>query len=165
MTTLKKLLESSAKIRFPDCDPFNHLNNSKYIDYMINAREDQLVGAYNFDLYRLAVEKKIGWVSAQTQISYLSPARLMEEVTIQTRLLSATQKSLLVEALMWNKEKTALKSVMWAKLVHYNLATQKSQLHSDELLSFFQEVVYPLPGEMNFEERVASLRTSLKPQL
>ncbi len=44
MKQLKKIIESKVKIRFPDCDPFNHLNNSKYIDYFINAREDQLIG-------------------------------------------------------------------------------------------------------------------------
>ena len=27
-----RIPESTAIVRFPDCDPFNHLNNSKYID-------------------------------------------------------------------------------------------------------------------------------------
>jgi acyl-CoA thioester hydrolase len=36
--SLEKVPESEALIRFPDCDPFNHLNNSRYIDYFINAR-------------------------------------------------------------------------------------------------------------------------------
>ena len=43
MKQLEKTIESKVKIRFPDCDPFNHLNNSKYIDYIINAREDHLL--------------------------------------------------------------------------------------------------------------------------
>ena len=25
--------ESEVVIRFPDCDPFRHLNNSRYVDY------------------------------------------------------------------------------------------------------------------------------------
>lgn len=41
MEEQKKLLESKAKVRFHDCDPFNHLNNSRYIDYMVTARGDQ----------------------------------------------------------------------------------------------------------------------------
>jgi hypothetical protein len=53
-TTLPRQIESQMKVRFPDCDPFNHLNNSKYIDYIINAREDQLLKYYNFDVYELA---------------------------------------------------------------------------------------------------------------
>jgi acyl-CoA thioester hydrolase len=30
------ILESKAIIRFSDCDPFNHLNNSSYINYFFN---------------------------------------------------------------------------------------------------------------------------------
>jgi acyl-CoA thioester hydrolase len=37
-------------IRFSDCDPFGHLNNSKYLDYFINAREDHLKENYDIDL-------------------------------------------------------------------------------------------------------------------
>jgi acyl-CoA thioester hydrolase len=31
---LSKELESTAVIRFQDCDPFGHLNNARYIDYL-----------------------------------------------------------------------------------------------------------------------------------
>ncbi len=38
MNTTSKLWESKVLIRFSDCDPFNHLNNARYIDYFINAQ-------------------------------------------------------------------------------------------------------------------------------
>ncbi len=116
MQLYKKVLESKMKIRFHDCDPFNHLNNSRYIDYIVTARGDQLLDNYNLDIYKLAQEKSIGWVSAQTQISYLTPAYLMEEVTIQTQLIAFSEKSLLFEGLIWNNDKMILKAVMWTKL-------------------------------------------------
>ncbi|MEO6346652.1 MAG: acyl-CoA thioesterase, partial [Aquaticitalea sp.] len=46
MKEYKQSLESKMKIRFHDCDPFNHLNNSKYIDYILTARGDQLIENY-----------------------------------------------------------------------------------------------------------------------
>ena len=46
----KKVLESKMKVRFHDCDPFNHLNNSRYIDYIVTARGDQLLENYNLDI-------------------------------------------------------------------------------------------------------------------
>lgn len=95
IATLPKELESQSLIRFPDCDPFNHLNNSRYIDYIINAREDQLMSYYDFDVYKLAKEQGLSWVVAQTQIAYLAPAELMEIVTIQTRLMGFTEKGLM----------------------------------------------------------------------
>lgn len=161
MSELKKVLESRKKIRFHDCDPFNHLNNSRYIDYMVTARGDQLVDNYDFDIYKLAREEGIGWVSAQTQISYLIPAYLMEEVVIETQLISYSGRSLLMEAFMWNYDKTILKAVMWAKLVHFNLKAQRSHVHSEGLMDFFGKILNPVSGGMNFEERVRSLKHSL----
>lgn len=159
--TLKKTLESKTKIRFHNCDPFNHLNNSSYIDYIITAREDQLMDNYGFDVYKLAREKKVGWVAAQTQISYIAPAYLMEEVIIQTQLIACSEKSLLLEAFMWNNNKTTLKALMWTKLVHFNLATQKSHPHSEELMQFFRQIENPLSSEINFEERIKRLKYAL----
>jgi acyl-CoA thioester hydrolase len=158
MTQYDKMLESKMKIRFHDCDPFNHLNNSRYIDYIITARTDQLLENYNLDIYKLAKEHDTAWVSAQTQISYLVPARLAEEVIIQTRLLAFSGKSLLVEGLMWNSDKEILKAVMWTKLVHFNLSTQKSHSHTPGLMRLFEQVADPLAGEISFETRVKELR-------
>ncbi|QEC69289.1 acyl-CoA thioesterase [Panacibacter ginsenosidivorans] len=161
MTAFKKVLESNMKIRFHDCDPFNHLNNSRYIDYLITAREDQLLEQYDFDVYQLASEKGIGWVSAQTQISYIAPAQLMEEVSIQTQLISFSEKSLLFEAVMWNRDKDILKAVMWTKLVHFHLQTQKSFAHSEALMQFFGAVVNPLSDAADFETRVKQLKQAI----
>ena len=158
MKQLEKIVESKVKIRFPDCDPFNHLNNSKYIDYFINAREDHLLTHYDFDLHKLAREKGISWVVFQNQIAYLIPATLMEITTIQTQLIFCDEKSLLLEALMWNENKTSLKAILWSKFVHFDLRTKKSQIHSDELMDFFKQIENA-PGEsITFENRVKSLK-------
>lgn len=159
MNSLEKSPESTLKIRFPDCDPFNHLNNSKYIDYMINAREDQLLKYYDFDIYGLAHAKGISWVVAQNQIAYLAPAVLMETVTVQTRLLAYEDKRLLFEALMWNEDKTSLKAVLWSKLVHFNLRTKKSEVHSPELTNLFKQVVHPIEESQTFEERLKGFKS------
>ena len=46
---MNKSPNSNYKIRFNDCDMFGHLNNSRYLDYLINAREDHLKDYYSFD--------------------------------------------------------------------------------------------------------------------
>jgi len=160
MQTFEKVLESSLKVRFHDCDPFNHLNNSRYIDYCLAARTDQLKDHYDFDIYQLAQTRRIGWVSALTQIAYLSPAWLAEEVIIQTQLIAFSSKSLVFEALMWNDNKTVVKSLMWAKLVHVDLATQKSCAHAEDLLKLFEQIVNPLADDNGFEQRVNNLKQS-----
>ncbi|MEO5777309.1 MAG: acyl-CoA thioesterase [Flavobacterium sp.] len=160
MKQLEKIIESKVKIRFPDCDPFNHLNNSKYIDYIINAREDQLVEFYDFDIYKLAQQEGISWVVAQNQIAYLSPATLMETVTIQTQLIFCNEKTLVLEALMWNEDKSILKAILWSKFIHFNLKTKKSEIHSEELMNLFKQIENPLNEPIAFEKRVENLRFS-----
>jgi len=155
---LSKVLESSIQVRFHDCDPFNHLNNSRYIDYVFAARTDQLREHYQLNLYHIAREKGIGWVSVQTQISYLAPANLGEDLTIVTQLLAFSAKSLLFEAFVWDKTKTVLKAVLWLKLAHFHLASQKSHQHSAELMQLFGAVVNPLPEETDFDTRIRNLK-------
>jgi len=71
---LPKELESIAYVRFQDCDPFQHLNNARYIDYFLNAREDQLIKFYDFSIFQYTKEANAGWVVTKTQIAYLYPA-------------------------------------------------------------------------------------------
>ncbi len=157
MTTLPKVLETKAKIRFQDCDPFNHLNNAAYINYMINAREDQIDKYYNLDIFELAKTKGISWVVGSNQIAYLKPALLMEEVLIDSQLIHCTKNQLHVEIRMWNHDKTELKAVMWSTFVHFNLLQQKRWNHETELMELFQKIVKPIPAK-SFEERISHLK-------
>jgi len=158
MNVLEKVIESKIKVRFPDCDPFNHLNNSRYMDYFFNAREDQLLSFYDFDVHKLAKEKGISWVVGQNQITYMSPAVLMETVVIESQLIDYDSKTLFVESKMWDENKKNVKSILWSKFVHFDLRTLKSQQHSEELMDFFGEIVLPLTEITSFEERVKSIR-------
>jgi len=157
MKELEKILESEAKIRFQDCDPFNHLNNAAYINYLINAREDQLIEYYDIDIYKLGKTEGKSWVVGSNQIAYLRPAFLMEKVIIDSQLIGFTNSTLKVEMRMWNRDKTELKAVMWSTFVHYNLGKRRSEIHSESFMELFQSVNYPIDTP-TFEERIASLK-------
>ena len=158
MNTLTKTPESKVRIQYQDCDPFSHLNNSRYIDYIVAARTEQLLDHYGFNTAELAQKEGIGWVSVQTQISYFRPAVWLEKVTISSQLISYSDTSLLVEASMWDESRSHRKAIMWAKLVHFSLKTKGSIKHSADLMEFFQEIHLPIDGQTNFDDRVRSLR-------
>jgi acyl-CoA thioester hydrolase len=159
MNSPSKIWESKAIIRFPDCDPFNHLNNARYIDYFINAREDHIMANLNFNIYQYAAQSGSGWVVSKNQIAYLKPAFLMETVIIDSTLLYVRDKEVLVEMKMWNEQKDKLKSVLWSHFVHINMKTQKPESHSKELMEMFGPFENPLPSPIDFEERVEQLRS------
>ncbi len=158
---MNKSPESKATIRFQDCDPFGHLNNSKYIDYMFNAREDQLINEYGLNLFEMAQFTKKGWVSARTEIVYLKPAYVMEEVVIQTRLVDYSERHVTAEAIMYDKNKKHIKSVMWAKFFHFDLASQKGITHSDEFMDLFAKMHDPVIAE-KIDQRGINLSKALK---
>ena len=158
MALLKKILESNIRIQYQDCDPFNHLNNSRYIDYMMAARTEQLLENYDFNTAAIAQKQDVGWVSVQTKISYLLPTVWMEVVNIETRLIAYSNSSLLVEAVMRNEGKTHIKAIMWAKLVHVNIKAQHSLKHSEELMNLFGQIHYPIEHYPTFEERVKTVK-------
>ena len=151
------VLESKVLIRFQDCDPYQHLNNSRYLDYFLNAREDQILEAYGLDVYKLAREEKIAWVVGQSQISYIKPAFFMETVWIESQLIRFGDRSVGVEMRMLDEAKKNIKSVLWMTFVHVNLRDGSSQKHSDDLMKLFAEIYNPVTEEV-FELRATTLR-------
>jgi len=143
---------SLMTIRFQDCDPFNHLNNGRYVDYFLNAREDHLLDHYQLDIYRIARETGLSWVVSTTQMAFLRPAFLMEKVLIETQLIRYGRKHVEVEMRMWDETKTTLKSFCWMGFVHFDLRTNKVREHSAEYIALFEQVLAPVE-ETTFESR------------
>lgn len=127
-------------IRFQDCDPFQHLNNARYINYFINAREDQIKKAYGIDIYQMSIAHGINWVVGYNKIAYFRPAGVMEEVEIETQTISISEKDMIVEMRMYNLERTHIKAVHWINFVHVDMKTQRVIQHNNELMEILKKV-------------------------
>lgn len=158
---MEKILKTKRKVRFQDCDPFNHLNNSKYLEYFINIREDQIAEHYDLDIFKYMKTTGLSWVVASNQISYLKPAFTMETVLIESQLIQYTDNLLLVEMKMWNEDETELKAILWIKFIHYNIQAKKAANHSEDLMKLFESVVLPVDQSV-FEKRYLEIIQNLK---
>jgi acyl-CoA thioester hydrolase len=139
---MEPYLQSFYTIRFSDCDPFHHLNNARYIDYFLNAREDHLREHYRMDLadfYR----KGQGWVVMQHEIVYLRPASFNESVCIRSGLLEAGTEHLQVEMLMLDASQKQLKALMHTRFVPVSLSAGKKEPHTPEFMEFIADKVLP----------------------
>ncbi|HEX5112569.1 MAG TPA: acyl-CoA thioesterase [Saprospiraceae bacterium] len=150
-----RVLSSTAIIRFQDCDPYSHLNNGRYLDYFMNAREDQVWHTYDFNIYEYSRTTGMGWVVTQNQIAYIRPALLMEEVTIESQLIESKGKFIKVEMRMYDSEKK-LKSLLWAQFIHVDIRQGKSINHPEELQQVFDRVCIPIE-EKDFNVRLSVL--------
>lgn len=126
-------------VRFNDCDPLGHLNNSRYLDYFLNAREDHLREVYGIDLREWA-QRGDGFVVHSHEIRYLRPALYNESVTIQSALIAAGDSWLLVEMLMFDQERQ-LKAILWTRFTHVNPQTGRKEALSAELAEFVRQAV------------------------
>lgn len=160
---MEKTPESKHLIRFQDCDPFGHLNNARYIDYFMSAREDHARDHYALDIHKIAKERGIAWVVGQNQIAYFKEAALMEEVTIQSNLIHYTDKNITVECRMFDKEKTHMKAVLWATFVHINIKKGRSESHDETLVKLFENII-TVAETPNFDMRVKQIRKGMMPQ-
>lgn len=136
-------LQSFYCIRFNDCDPFGHLNNARYIDYLLNAREDHLKKYYRVDLREFAL-KGIGWVVSNHEIQYIRPANYNENVCIQSDLLELGDSHLLVEMLMFDEAVENLKAILWTKFTCINIKSGKRENHSADFMDFARQI--PVSG-------------------
>lgn len=139
---MKPYLQSFYTIRFSDCDPFRHLNNARYIDYFLNAREDHLKDNYQLTLADFYL-KGVGWVVMQHEIIYLKPASLGETVCICSGLLNFSREVLQVELLMLDEKQKQLKAIMHTRFVPISLTTGKKEPHTEEFMEFISDKVVP----------------------
>ena len=157
-----KTPRSQEKIRFTDCDMFGHLNNSRYLDYFINAREDHIKSHYDFDI-NYYYKNDLAWVINSHEIVYLRPAFYNEIVTIQSTLLSVNKDLLFVEALMMNENQDQLKAIMRSKLVPINLKTGKREQHPVELMEWAKPLENAeIFAQGDLETRITQLLAELK---
>lgn len=161
MKTYNKHPESDRLIRFQDCDPFGHLNNSKYIDYMINVREDHLVEEYDLNVFLMAHKDKRSWIVGQNEIAYLKPSLVMEKVLIQTRLINFTDRFVQAEMVMYDAKKSHVKAVLWTKFFHFDFRVGRAVTHSEELMEMFKELHIDISTD-RVEERAKMLASNLK---
>ncbi|MBZ0280620.1 MAG: acyl-CoA thioesterase [Anaerolineae bacterium] len=162
---LEKQLESTVVIRFQDCDPFQHLNNARYIDYFMNAREDHLKHYYDFRIFDVFEQTGHAWVVTKNQIAYLAPAVMLEAVVIQTQLIQMTENILVVEGLMLDKARQRLKSVAWIEFAFVSLLNGKPAKHPDEFMDRFQPVrVDGIFDPDGFSARVNALKSAYRRQ-
>lgn len=159
---MENKLQSFYTIRFNDSDPFGHLNNARYIDYFLNAREDHLKEYYQIDLRHFAAQG-IGWVVSMHEIQYIRPAKYNERVCIQSELLELADSHLLVEMLMLDEAAEIPKAILWTKFTCINIKTGKRENHSADFMDFARALLVPgRDGQGGLRGRVEAL--TKKPQ-
>lgn len=155
-------LKTFYTVRFSDCDPMGHLNNARYIDYMLNAREDHLKQFYQITLPEYH-KQGVAWVVRSHDIQYLRPAFYNEIVCIESRLIELGESNILVEMLMFDERQTNLKAILWTDFTSIDINTGRKKEHPVDFMDFAATIkaddVHILAG---ITERIKALKNPVQ---
>jgi len=164
MATLLRTPETQHRIHFQDCDMLGHLNNARYLDYFLNAREDQVAEHYALNMGELAREQHAAWVVTKHHISYLKPARQGETVRISTQIIHFDNSNLVVEMQMRTADGQRLLALLWSEMAFVKLPAGTRTDHADALMDLLDELDVPSIDydPDGFDHRVKDVRQELK---
>jgi YbgC/YbaW family acyl-CoA thioester hydrolase len=111
-------------VRPDDIDMFNHVHSSRYMDYVLAARFDQMGRCYNCSMKEF-MDNGLGWVLVATEMHFKRALVLGDEMDVQTHLKEFDKKIALVAFDI--KHATTGKSCCsgWAKYTLVSLVTGK----------------------------------------
>lgn len=152
---------SKDRIRFMDCDPMGHLNNARFIDYMLNAREIHIQQDYGFSSEEYAKKTGCVWIIVQNEIAYFQEVKFYEEVIISSKIIELNPRTSKVEILMKDSKNEKNIAVLWTTIINFNLKTRRSEDANEELLQTYQKFLLPVE-EKDFQSRANFLRMQNK---
>ena len=132
--------ETLHRIHFQDCDMLGHLNNARYLDYFLNAREDHSAAHYNLNMGELAREQQAAWVITKHHLSYLKPARQGATVRICTQLIHFDNSRLVLEMQMRSDDGLRLLALLWSELAFVSTPAGTRTDHSNALMDLLDEL-------------------------
>ncbi|WP_285269812.1 acyl-CoA thioesterase [Kaistella rhinocerotis] len=154
---MQKELSTVVKVRFSDCDPIGHLNNVKYLEYMLNAREDHVENGYGFTYEEYTRRTGCTWITIQNEIAYLKEVRYNAKVMITSKTIEVGDRLSKVEILMKSEDGSTIHSVLWLTVIYFDMKTRRAAIQPPETISLFKDFLVNLE-EPDFKSRVASLR-------
>ena len=158
---MQKEISNVVRIRFSDCDPIGHLNNVKYIEYMLNAREDHVEAGYGFTYEEYTRKTGCTWITVQNEIAYLKEVRYNAKVIISSKTIEVGDRISKIEIIMKSEDGKTIHSVMWMTIIYFNLKTRASDSQPEDTKQLFEKFLVDLE-EKDFKSRVVYFRRQNK---
>ena len=127
---------TTLKVRPDDIDMFNHVHNSKYLDYVLAARYEQMDKFYGMSWEKFE-ELGYGWVVSKVSISFKRPLKMGDQMIIRTGILEMNEKGSNVQFEIVNKKTGKVSSDGIFEYVMIDLKTQRSCKVTPEMIAAY----------------------------
>jgi YbgC/YbaW family acyl-CoA thioester hydrolase len=79
------IFETEITVRPDDIDMNNHVHYSRYLDYLLMARYDQMKKDYKVSMEEF-VKRGYAWVASEVNIQYKRPILLQDSIMVRTQV-------------------------------------------------------------------------------
>jgi len=130
------IFETVLKVRPDDIDMFNHVHNSKYFDYVLAARYEQMEKFYNMPMEEF-LKSGFGWVVRTAYVDFKRPLILGDVVKVRTGILTINEKGCRVQFEIENSRTSKIASDGWFDYVMIDTSTGKGAKVSEEMIKAY----------------------------
>lgn len=130
------IFETELRVRPDDIDMFNHVHNSKYFDYVLAARYEQMEKFYKMPMEEF-LNSGFGWVVRTAHVDYKRPLVMGELLKIRTGILTINEKGCRVQFEIENTRTGKIASDGWFDYVMIDTTTGKGCKVSEEMIKAY----------------------------
>ena len=130
------IFESTLPVRPDDIDMFNHVHNSKYLDYVLAARYEQMDRFYGMSWESFSAQG-YGWVVSRVDIRFKRPLVMGDVMKIRTGILEINARGCTVQFEIENTRSGKIASDGIFEYVMIDLTTGKSTKVLPEMIETY----------------------------
>lgn len=122
--------ETELQVRPDDIDMNQHVHNSRYFDYVLAARYDQMERCYNMSMEEF-IKHGLGWVVKASNIEFKRPLGLGDRIIVRTWIESMVKDGARVRFEISKKENGKISCDGYFDYTMVNLKTGRAESMPD----------------------------------
>ncbi len=130
------IFESELNVRPDDIDMFNHVHNSKYLDFVLAARYEQMEKFYGMSWEQFE-KLGYGWVVSKVAIHFKRALKMGDQMIVRTGILEMNEKGSSVQFEIINKKTNKIAADGIFDYIMIDLKTQRSCKVTAEMIAAY----------------------------
>ena len=129
--------ETEHRVRPDDIDKFQHVHNSRYFDYVLAARFEQMERFYKMSMDQF-LERGFGWVVSRVNMEFKRPLNMGDFFRVRTGIDTIDEKGCRVNFLITSSTTKKVCSEGWFEYVMIDVRTGRSQKIPDDIIDIYK---------------------------
>jgi len=130
------IYESEMRVRPDDIDMFNHVHSSKYMDYVMAARYDQMERCYGMSM-EMFLERGFGWLVRGVHMDFKRPLKMSDYFLVRTGIDTIDEKKCRVNFEILSKATNKTCCDGWFDFVLIDMQTGKGVAIPKDVLEHY----------------------------